>query len=710
MRRRRGRREVEAAARRAVEELGLDAVVCRTGCIGFCAQEPLLDLVLPNGPRVSYGNMTPEKTRALLEAYAGGDLQPERALGRFASEEIVSTGEVHAYPACSGPLRQVPEWSRLDFYRRQKKVILRNCGSIDPLSLDETIARGTYRGALRAMTQMTPEEVIDEVVQSGLRGRGGAAFPTGQKWRLARQAAADVKYVVCNADEGEPGAYMDRTVLEGDPHAILEGMLIGSYAIGAREGFIYVRSEYPLAIEILEHAIDEAEKRGLLGDNIFGSGWSFRVTVRRGAGAYICGEETALIESLEGHAGEPRTRPPYPVTDGLWGKPTVVNNVKTWASVAPILTRGAAWYAGDGHKAHAGHHDLLAGRGGQERRAGGSAVRHLAPRAGLRDRRRGGGRPAAEGRSRPAEPRAAASPPSVLDLAIDTEDRDGETIMMGTGGIIVLDDSACMVDMARFLVGFFLEESCGKCVPCREGTKQMFRILTRICEGHGTTADLALLERLAKTVKSAAVCGMGGMAPGAVLTTLCTLPRRVRGAHPGETLLRRRVPRIWPRPGVRWKVRPRCGHEGKGLMMDATASDRVLVIVDGRTAEVPRGTTILNAARQMGVTIPTLCNYRGLSPYGACRVCLVEIETPRGGQMVASCSHPVEDDLVVHTETENVTESRRTVLELLLGPGPRLARTGRVRRRAGRRVHPVSSRRPRASASSAGCAPGCAAR
>jgi len=514
-----GARAVEAAARRAVEELGLDAVVCRTGCIGFCAKEPLVDLVVPGGPRVSYGNMTPETTRALLEAYTRGDLQPKRALGRFEREVYVSTGEVYEYPAGPSQLRAVPEWSGMDFYRRQKKVILRNCGSIDPMSLDETIARGTYRAAMRALTQLAPEAVIDEVLQSGLRGRGGAAFPTGQKWRLARQAPADVKYVVCNADEGEPGAYMDRTVLEGDPHAILEGMILGAYAIGASEGFIYVRSEYPLAIEILEHAIDQAEDCGLLGENIFGSGFSFHVTVRRGAGAYICGEETALIESLEGHSGEPRTRPPYPVTAGLWGKPTVVNNVKTWASVAPIVTRGAAWYTGMGTKRTPG--TTIFSLEGAVKNAGlvevpfGITLRELVYEIG-------GGligdRPLkalqAGGASR------GCIPPTMLDLAIDTEDREGQSIMIGTGGVIVLDDTACTVDMARFLVGFFLEESCGKCVPCREGTKQMHRILSRICEGNGTAADLGLLERLARSVRSAAVCGMGGMAPGAVLTTL----------------------------------------------------------------------------------------------------------------------------------------------------------------------------------------------
>ena len=515
-----GARDIEAAARQAVKELGLDAVVSRTGCIGFCSQEPLLDLVIPNGPRVSYGNMTPEKTRELLVGYVKNkDLRSEWALGHVHDEELVSTGEVRTYSEQSIGLNNVPRWSNLDFYSRQKKIILRNCGLIDPVSLEEAIACGTYRGALRALVRMTPESVIEQVSQSGLRGRGGAAFPTGQKWRIARQAQADMKYVVCNADEGEPGAYMDRTVLESDPHAVLEGMLIGSFAIGAKEGFIYVRNEYPLAIEILEHAIDEAEKAGLLGDNVFGTDWSFHVTVRRGAGAYVCGEETALIESLEGHAGEPRIRPPYPVTNGLWGKPTVVNNVKTWASIAPIITRGASWYATMGTKRTPG--TTIFSLEGAVKNAGlvevpfGMTLRELVYDIG-------GGligdRPLkalqAGGASR------GCIPPSMLDLAIDTEDREGQTITIGTGGIIVLDDAACMVDMSSFLVGFFLEESCGKCVPCREGLRQMAHLLGKISSGRGSAADLSLLERLAKTVRFAAVCGMGGMAPGAVLTTL----------------------------------------------------------------------------------------------------------------------------------------------------------------------------------------------
>jgi len=514
-----GAREVEAAANEAVRELKLDAVVCRTGCIGFCAKEPLVDLMLPNGPRVSYGRMTPEKTRRLLKAYAGGNLLLEWALGRFSSEEHLLTEETHQYPAGSQDLSSVPEWSLLDFYRRQKKVILRNCGSIDPLRLDEAIARGAYRGAIHAITEMKPEEVIEEMIQSGLRGRGGAAFPTGQKWKFAQQAESDLKYVVCNADEGAPGSYMDRTVLEGDPHAILEGMLIGSYAIGAREGFLYVRSEYPLAITTLQQAIAEAEERGLLGDNIFGSGWSFRVSVRRGAGGYVCGEETALIESIEGHAGEPRLRPPYPVTAGIEGKPTVVNNVKTWASVAPIMTRGAAWYASIGTKATPGT-TIFSLEGTVQNRG----LVEVPLGVSLRDMiyEIGGGMsgPRPLKAIQAGGPSAGCLPPAALDWRLDAADRPGETVSMGTGGIIVLDDAACMVDMARYLLDFFVEESCGKCVPCREGTKHMLRILTKISRGQGTSDDLALLERLAKHVKLASLCGLGAVAPDPVLAAL----------------------------------------------------------------------------------------------------------------------------------------------------------------------------------------------
>ena len=514
-----GAAKVEEAAIATVKKFKADAAVKRTGCIGFCSREPLLDLVLPNGPRISFGSMTPQKTRALLSAFlTKGDFGGVIPLGRFSGEEHVLTGEVHRYgssPAAEG----IPEWSSLDFFRLQKKIIMRNCGSIDPMSIEESVARGSYRGALKALLSMKPEQVLDEMSASGLRGRGGAYFPTGQKWRFARNAKGDVKYVVCNADEGAPGSSMDRTVLEGDPHAIIEGMIVGSYAIGAQQGFVYVRSEYPLAITILEHAIAEAEKHGLLGDNIFGSGWSFSLSVRRGAGAYVCGEETGLIESIEGHAGEPRGRPPFPVTHGLWGKPTVVNNVKTWASVAPILTRGSAWYASMGTKNTTG--TTVFSLEGSVNNAGlvevpfGITLRDMIYKMG------GGVRGGKECKAvQVGGPSIGCIPPSMLDLAIDSVDVPGKSANMGTGGIIVMDSDSCVVDMTRFLLGFFVDESCGRCTPCREGTKQMYGVLETICEGKGGADSVDKLERLSRAMNAASVCGLGTTASGPVTNAI----------------------------------------------------------------------------------------------------------------------------------------------------------------------------------------------
>jgi NADH:ubiquinone oxidoreductase subunit F (NADH-binding)/(2Fe-2S) ferredoxin len=514
-----GAAKVEEAAIATVKKFKADAAVKRTGCIGFCSQEPLLDLVLPGGPRVSFGSMTPQKTRSLLSAYlTKGDFGGVAPLGRFSGEEHVLTGEVHPYG--SSPVAEgIPEWSNLDFFRLQKKVIMRNCGSIDPMSIEESVARGAYRGALRALLSMKPEAVLDEISASGLRGRGGAYFPTGQKWRFARNAKGDVKYVVCNADEGAPGSSMDRTVLEGDPHAIIEGMIVGSYAIGAQQGFVYVRSEYPLAIAILEHAIAEAEKHGLLGNNIFGSGWSFSLSVRRGAGAYVCGEETGLIESIEGHAGEPRGRPPFPVTQGLWGKPTVVNNVKTWSSVAPILTRGSAWYASMGTKNTTG--TTVFSLEGSVNNAGlvevpfGITLRDMIYGMGGGVR----GRKACKA-VQVGGPSIGCIPPSMLDLAIDSVDVPGKSANMGTGGIIVMDQDSCVVDMTRFLLGFFVDESCGRCTPCREGTKQMYAMLDSVCTGKGTAETVGQLERLSKAMNAASVCGLGTTASGPVTNAL----------------------------------------------------------------------------------------------------------------------------------------------------------------------------------------------
>ena len=513
-----GAREVEAAARETVEQLGLDATIARTGCVGLCAREPLVDLQLPQGPRLSFARMNPKKVRALLKSYADGKLDTAKAHYRFQHEPHAATGERHGYPVSTNGANQVPEWTSVDFFRRQERVILRNCGSIDPLQLSEAVARGAYRGALRALG-MPPEQVVEQVLRSGLRGRGGAGFPTGQKWETAQRVQSETKYLVCNADEGDPGAFMDRSVLEGDPHAVLEGMIIGAYAIGASEGFIYVRSEYPLAVSTIQHAIDQAEQAGLLGDDILGSGFSFRVKVRRGAGAFVCGEETSLLASIEGHSGEPRSRPPYPATSGLWGKPTVINNVKTWASVGPILSRGAGWYAGMGSKNNRG--TTVFSLVGAVKNTGlvevplGITLRDMVFEVGggmsgkhpIKAVQTGG-------------PSGGCIPASMLDLPVDYEKLGEAGSMMGSGGMIVLDETTCMVDLARFFLVFTAEESCGKCTPCREGTKHMLRILTRICEGEGTAGDLDLLERLATTVKSASLCGLGGSAPNPVLTTL----------------------------------------------------------------------------------------------------------------------------------------------------------------------------------------------
>jgi NADH:ubiquinone oxidoreductase subunit F (NADH-binding)/(2Fe-2S) ferredoxin len=514
-----GARKIEEAVVKTLKEFKKDALVTRTGCIGFCAREPLMDMVLPGGPRISFGDMTPRKTRDILAAYfTSGTIKKDHALGRFTSEEHLLTGKEHSY-ASSGAADDIPELSTINFYRRQKRVILRNCGSIDPMSIEENIARGGYRGALSALTGMKPEQVLDQITKSGLRGRGGAYFPTGQKWQFARNAKGDIKYIVCNADEGAPGSSMDRSVLEGDPHAIVEGMIIGSYAIGARQGYVYVRSEYPLAITILEHAIAEAEKYGLLGENIFGSGWSFNLSVRRGAGAYVCGEETGLIESIEGHAGEPRGRPPFPVTEGLWGKPTVVNNVKTWASVAPILTRGADWYAAMGTKTTAG--TTVFSLEGSVKNAGlvevpfGITLRDMIYEIGGGVR---GDKPCKAVQT--GGPSVGCIPPSMLDLAIDSIDVPGKSANMGTGGIIVMDDDSCVVDMTRFLLGFLVDESCGRCSPCREGTKQMYGLLSAICDGHGGADSIDKLERLGRAMNAAAVCGLGNTASGSVMNAI----------------------------------------------------------------------------------------------------------------------------------------------------------------------------------------------
>jgi len=407
----------------------------------------------------------------------------------------------------------------IPFYKHQSRVVFSANGMIDPTDIEQYIAVGGYAALAKVLSGATPEQVIDEVCRSGLRGRGGGGFPTGRKWQICRAIESDTKYVICNADEGDPGAYMDRSILEGNPHSVLEGMLIGAYGIGAEEGYVYVRAEYPLAVHNLTIAIEQATAAGLLGEGILGSFMNFRVHVSRGAGAFVCGEETALIASIEGRLGTPSPKPPYPAQRGLWGKPTCINNVETWVNIPPIISRGAEWFAGMGTEGSKG--TKVFSLVGKVNNTGLVEVP-----MGIRLREIvfdiGGGVP--KGRTFKAVqtggPSGGVIPESLLDLPIDFEALTEAGAMMGSGGMIVMDDRTCIVDIARYFMNFLREESCGKCTPCREGIKNMLWILTRICDGQGTTEDLASLERLADGIKASSLCGLGGTAPNPVLSTL----------------------------------------------------------------------------------------------------------------------------------------------------------------------------------------------
>ncbi len=516
-----GGREVYEVIGRAVEEQGLPAVLTKTGCLGFCQMEPLVDVLVPGKPRVFYGEMSPEKAKALVTELAQGRLLKDNALARMVGEEYILEDRWYEYPLDGGvaELDTIPLYQNLSFFARQRKIVLRNCGFIDPENIEEYIARGGYFSLYKVLNEMKPEEVIEAISKSGLRGRGGAGFPTGVKWRVTRQAKGEVKYVICNADEGDPGAYMDRSILEGDPHSVLEGMIMGAYAIGAHEGYIYVRNEYPLAIRSLQHALAQAEERGLVGENILGSGFTFTLKISRGAGAFVCGEETALIAGIEGRPGEPRPRPPYPAEKGLWGQPTNINNVKTWANVPAIIARGPEWFAGIGTERSKG--TMVFSLVGKVHNTGLVEVPMGIPLRRLIFDIGGGiaGKKAFKA-VQTGGPSGGCIPVSLLDLQVDYEQLAQAGAIMGSGGMVVMDEDTCMVDVARFFLTFTTDESCGKCSPCREGTKRMLEILTDITDGRGKEEDLALLEELATTVKDAALCALGGTAPNPVLTTL----------------------------------------------------------------------------------------------------------------------------------------------------------------------------------------------
>ena len=496
-----GSKEVQLAFSRAIEAKGLsdEVMVVETGCHGFCEHGPLV-IVYPEG--TFYCQVKAEDVEEIVESHL--------FKGRIVERLLYHEPLTH---------ESIPNYSEINFYKKQHRLVLENCGAINPEQIEEYIAVGGYEALAKAVTTMSPEDVIEEIKKSGLRGRGGGGFPTGMKWQFAKASVSDKKYVICNADEGDPGAFMDRSVLEGDPHKILEGMAVCGYAIGADEGYIYVRAEYPLAIKRLRIAIEQAEAMGLLGENIFGSGFSFKLHIKEGAGAFVCGEETALMASIEGKRGMPRPRPPFPAVAGLWGKPTNINNVETFGNVAAIITNGADWYAGFGTEKSKGT-KVFALTGKINNTGLAEVPMGITMREIIYDI--GGG--INGGKKFKAVqiggPSGGCLPESMLDLSIDYDSLTAAGAMMGSGGLVVMDEDTCMVDVAKFFLNFTQSESCGKCTPCREGTKRMLEVLTRITEGQGREGDIELLEELARNVKETALCGLGQTAPNPVLSTL----------------------------------------------------------------------------------------------------------------------------------------------------------------------------------------------
>lgn len=485
--------------RKIIDEKGIQNVrVIQTGCFGLCAKGPIV-IIRPED--TFYAMVTPEDCREIIEKH----IEKGEIVERLLCKDVDNT--------------MVNRLDELNFYKKQKRIALKNCGIIDPEQIDEYIAFDGYKALEQVLTSMSPDEVINEVTESGLRGRGGAGFPTGKKWLFTKQAEGDQKYVVCNADEGDPGAFMDRSILEGDPHSVLEAMEIAGYSVGADKGYIYVRAEYPIAVQRLQVAIDQAREYGLLGRNIFGTDFSFDIEIRLGAGAFVCGEETALLESIEGRRGQPRVKPPYPANSGLWGKPTLINNVETYANITRIILNGAKWYASIGTEKSKG--TKVFALGGNVNNIGlvevpmGTTLREIVFDIG-------GGIP--NGREFKAAqtggPSGGCIPKEHLDTPIDYESLSNIGSMMGSGGLIVMDDSKCMVNIAKFYLDFTVSESCGKCTPCRIGTKRMLEILDRMCEGKADEDDLYKLEKLALNIKKSAICGLGQTAPNPVLSTL----------------------------------------------------------------------------------------------------------------------------------------------------------------------------------------------
>jgi len=497
-----GSRELRQRLDAELEKHGLKETVSvhLSGCLGMCKKGPIL---IVNPGYIMYGRVQPDDIAEIVQSHL---------LGNKAVTRLI-INEDHLYN------RFFRIFGDVDFFGRQMRITLRNCGVIDPENIDDYLSMRGYEALAKVLESMTPQQVIDEVKKSGLRGRGGAGFPTGKKWEFTAKAVSDVKYVVCNADEGDPGAFMDRGAIEGDPHTVLEGMIIAGYAIGSSKGIIYIRAEYQLAIKRLEKAIVAARQHGFLGNNILGSAFSFDIEIRLGAGAFVCGEETALIHSIEGLRGMPRPRPPYPAVSGLFGKPTVINNVETWANIPVVILDGGEWFSSIGTETSKGTKVFaLAGKvcnTGLVEVPMGTTLREIV--FGI-----GGGIPNSKKFKaiQTGGPSGGCLPEEYLETEVDYESLAKAGSIMGSGGMIVIDEDSCMVAMAKFFIEFTQDESCGKCTPCREGTKRMLEILTRLTEGKGQPGDIEKLERLGNMIKRASLCGLGQSAPNPVLSTI----------------------------------------------------------------------------------------------------------------------------------------------------------------------------------------------
>ncbi|MFC1508149.1 NADH-ubiquinone oxidoreductase-F iron-sulfur binding region domain-containing protein [Candidatus Omnitrophota bacterium] len=498
-----GSLEVIDAFRQKSKNLGIDCNIIETGCIGLCYAEPIVCIKKPSRPMVCYASISPTKAKELVEKYLlKDDPLPNYALGTIGDNTI----------------KNIPDLFQAPFFKAQKRIVLRNCGFIDPTNINHSIARQGYSGFINSLN-MGSDSTIDMIKKSDLRGRGGAGFPTWRKWQYAKAAGEKEKYLIANADEGDPGAFMNRSLIEGDPHSLIEGMLIAGFAIGANVGYIYCRAEYPLALEMLNIAIKQAEEIGLLGNNILGSRFDFHIKIKKGAGAFVCGEETALIASIEGERGMPRTRPPFPATSGLRGRPTIINNIETLASVSFIMQKGADVFLKHGTKDSSGTKTFALV--GKVKNTGlvevpfGTTLRQMIYDIGggvLQDKKikavQTGG------------PSGGCVPSDLLDIPVDYDSLKSAGTIMGSGGMVVIDEDTCMVDFARYFIDFTQKESCGKCVPCRLGTKQILEILKDITTGRGAMEDIDLLIELAEAVKLGSLCGLGQTAPNPVLTTI----------------------------------------------------------------------------------------------------------------------------------------------------------------------------------------------